>query len=467
MADSSVVIHDRTPNTRSRAALNQTAPSHISSSSASAQESINSEASHYTSTTEDEISFITVDRAPSTAQTHRSRSVHSGRSSRASVSRQSSTPRSHHSTLRSNHSTSMVSLSDTTMFRLDTIESDVGVMKNDVGVMKTDIDGVKDSMLAVNTQLAFLVRAAQDKGSNNKTTHETSSRGRTPSCTPNDHIGTKVMAHTNDATVPRPPTATAIPPPKELRAQADAAGFIEQHIQKEEMGHQRADGKNPFISDIFTEKLIGKPYMFMEREGVRTLKEKLDARGTMSSKEYINALIALTKYKPAYDQECAQHILTHLHEVSTDDLTGDWRRVMAWSQHVFDQVEKKQLFWHEYQEIQNLRFRLCYSDSVAAMDTGSSRQTNSAQSLTVTCPEFNQVKGCGHRGDHSVGNVKLLHACAFCYGKGKQLPHNIIACNNKMFMSTHSHQPTGSQGNRGEVSSSGVYTSGGHQKTKN
>ena len=465
MADGGVVNADHTPNTRSRAALNHTAASQNSSTNLSIEESMNS--SHYTSTTDNEISFITVDRAPSTAASHRSRSVHSGRSSRASVSRHSSTPRSLHSTIRSNHSASMVSLSDTTMFRLDTMESDVGVMKSDVAVMKTDIDGVKDSMLAVNTQLAFLVRAAQDKDSNNKTSQEASSHGRTPNSTSNDGTGMKVLAQPTNATNGGPVPGAVIPPPKELRAQANADGFVDRHIKMEEMGHQRADGKNPFISDIFTEKLIGKPYMFMEREGVRTLKEKLDARGTMSSKEYINALIALTKYKPAYDQECAQHIITHLHEVSTDDLTRDWKRVMAWSQHVFDQVEKKQLFWHEYQEIQNLRFRLCYSDRAAGADLGKSNYTSTAQSLTMTCPEFNQVKGCGHRGDHSVGSVKLLHACAFCFGKGKQLPHNIIACNNKMFMSTHSHQPTGSQGNRGEVSSSGVYTSGGQQRPKN
>lgn len=449
---------------RSRSGLNaqvdNSVGSHLSLGAESGMSDIEGDtlnSTHYSSS--NEISFKTIDRAPST-EPGRAASVVSRSNSRRSQ-RSNGSHRSRHSTLRSNHSGNFPTLSDSAVFRLDTIETDVNIMRS-------DIEGVKDTMDTVTSQLAILVSATTEKPPPSSNQAPDSQQGTHVAVAPT-HVNKN--SHVN---TPTEGQRELMPPPAALRQQANENGFIDLHIKKEEMSHPRSDGKSPFINDIFTEKLIGKPYMFLEREGVRTLKEKLDARGTMSGKEYINALIALTKYKPAFDAEDGPHIVTHLHEVSTDDMSRTWKQVLAWSQKVFDQVEKKQLFWHQYQEIQNLRFRLCYAseDSSDARprltsNIGHSVTSNSGQSVVVTCPEFNQAKGCYQKSHHNIGAVKLIHACAFCFGEGKQLPHTISACNNKMFKSTHTHQPSNGQPNRGAVSGANVYVPNNHQNPKN
>ena len=389
-----------------------------------------------------EISFKTVDRAPSTTS--------------GSVDDLTSTRRSRHSSTRgadSIHSASMRSLSTSAIYRLDSLETDVNIMRS-------DLQGVKASMEGVNLQLAILVSAAQKDATDNTPKIEENPTKATTKSTQPPH-GT--LAINNTAHNKRTPT------PGDLRKAAATTGFVDFHLKKEEMSHVKSDGKNPFICDIFTEKLIGKPYMFIAREGVRTLKEKMEVRSSMKSGEYINALIALLQSPAAYESENHAHMNKHLHEVSTDSLSRPWKNVLAWSQHVFDEVEKKNVQWHEYQLIQNARFRLCF----AATDTQFAPQVFSQHNsyaaggkMLVSCPDFNQAKGCKHKGDHDITGVKFLHVCAFCMAKGKQLPHNIIACNNKMFESTHTHQPSNPQGNRGVVNAN-VYSQNQPQVPKN
>ena len=68
------------------------------------------------------------------------------------------------------------------------------------------------------------------------------------------------------------------PPPAQaqLRALANAGGYVDDNIRQEEMAHKKVDGKSVFMNDIFAERPIGKPYMYVQRDGVRTLKEKLE-----------------------------------------------------------------------------------------------------------------------------------------------------------------------------------------------
>ena len=136
--------------------------------------------------------------------------------------------------------------------------------------MTSDITGVRDTMDGVTMQLAILVQAAQNGGS----TVPPATIGIPPSTTDPRHI----HRQPSDA-CPAGQLATqaqVIPPPAELRADANKHGFVDANIKREEMSHQKSDGKASFINDIFADRLIGKPYMFIERVGVRTLKEKLD-----------------------------------------------------------------------------------------------------------------------------------------------------------------------------------------------
>ena len=400
-----------------------------------------------------EISFKTVDKAPTSML-----------GSDFDLSR---SHRTRHSTAKSYHSTgsgSVHSLSGSAIFRLDTLESDVNTMRS-------DLQGVKASMEGVNLQLAILVSAAQKEDKSSQGYRQTTSL-HPPHDANRSVVTPSVYAQPSDShlitTGGQPDNNT--PLPADLRKAATVSGFIDANLRREEMAHVKSEGKNPFTSDIFTDKLIGKPYMFIQRDGVRTLKDKLDVRGSMKSGEYINALIALLQKPAAFDVEHMQHMQRHLHEVSSDSLTRSWKNVMAWSQHIFDEVEKKNLFWNEYQLIQNARFRLCFApvdqESTTHVPYSNQQTTSSGGKIIVSCPDFNLAKGCKHRGHHEVTGIKLLHVCAFCLSRGKELPHNIIACNNKMFGSTHTHQPAAQPTSRGAVQSN-VYTPNQQQVAKN
>ena len=98
--------------------------------------------------------------------------------------------------------------------------------------------------------------------------------------------------------------------------------------------------------------------MYVERSGALTLKQKLDIRSDLRSLEYINALSRLIDHTEGYEPKERAYIMKHLVEVSADAMTRSWPVVRAWSQFIFDEVERKNLKWRHKQQIQNHRFTL-------------------------------------------------------------------------------------------------------------
>ena len=245
-----------------------------------------------------------------------------------------------------------------------------------------------------------------------------------------------------------------LPPPKQLREEMNRDGYVDMQLRKESLKHEKIDGKSHFLNDLLNDNLIAKPYMFLERPGLNTLKDKLAVRISLGSNEYINALIALLMEGGAVEHEDSAHVLRHLHEVSTDSMARKWEPVRTWSQRVFDLVEKKKIKWDEYQLIQNERVQaaLAFNSSISS-NGGNVASSAGGGKLQFACSDFNSARGCRHRGHHEEGAVKILHCCAYCMGKGKEFPHSILLCNNKFGNGQQQGQPQG-QGQRGSVAGS-------------
>lgn len=76
---------------------------------------------------------------------------------------------------------------------------------------------------------------------------------------------------------------------------------------------------------------IPKHFMYIERDGVETLKQKLENRNSLNALEYLYATISLIHDASAYRPDDKNHILKHLLSVATDALARPWPAVRKWS----------------------------------------------------------------------------------------------------------------------------------------
>ena len=221
-----------------------------------------------------------------------------------------------------------------------------------------------------------------------------------------------------------------IPPPRRLRQEFNQSGYVDQMLREERFKPGTTDGKVHLASDVFTDFLLPKPYMYVTREGCHTLKQKLDLRSNLSPMEYVHASIKLVNDPRAYDQEDREHIMRHIQHVTHDIMERPWEGVRRWSQFIWDAVEKGQLKWSDTQLIENHRFCIAM--------TGGGRATQAAggevkgAKSEVICRAFNSRAGCRSRTHHDEGQVKHLHICSFCDSLGRHCTgHNVLGCNNK------------------------------------
>ena len=174
--------------------------------------------------------------------------------------------------------------------------------------------------------------------------------------------------------------------------------------------------------------------MYISRESCQTVKQKLEVRCSLSALEYTNALVKLVMDLEAYAPTDQPHIMRHLRDVTSDAMERPWATVRKWSQAVFDGIEQGDLTWADYQEIQNLRFRIAHTGPAMS---SSKLQNTGPSNNEYLCRDFNSRSGCRHRGDHTDGSVKILHLCAFCDAVQKQCIHNVIACDRKLTYSVN------------------------------
>ena len=219
-----------------------------------------------------------------------------------------------------------------------------------------------------------------------------------------------------------------LPPPTRLRKTQNHDGYVDRILDSDKFITPRVKGKREIHDDMFTERDMPKPYMYIQREECQTPKQKLDIRCTIAPLEYINATIALIRDRRAYDPQDLSGILRHLQDVTHDAMERSWPLVRKWSQHIWDQVEKGYITWADHQAIQNDRVMIMTAPNAPRANT----EKAEGGAREYICREYQTRNGCRHRGSHMEGNIRLLHLCAFCDSLSRQCNHSVIACAKKM-----------------------------------
>lgn len=217
-----------------------------------------------------------------------------------------------------------------------------------------------------------------------------------------------------------------LPAPHVLRREENREGLIDRLVMREDYrANTSTQGKNHHLHDIG----IAKPYMYVEREGIQTLKQKLDVRASLSALEYLNAMIVLLHDTSAYDPNDFAAMFKHVMCVATDALARPWPGVRKWSQYIWDAVDKGRCRWSDAGFIQEERVRISYTNGPPAPNPSIVKNTPSAQHLeSVLCRDFNSASGCRHSASHDEGHLRVLHVCAYCDPLGRRSNHSYHRC---------------------------------------
>ena len=225
----------------------------------------------------------------------------------------------------------------------------------------------------------------------------------------------------------RPPLAPDFPRSQE--------SFVRDYLHRERLEIPPQDGKQD-LSDFFVRNPIPKPYMFLQKTGLTCAKKKLDYRQNMTAAEYTQAFIALLCDSRARDPSTLLQQLRHLKDVAHDINQFAWPAVRAWSQGVFDAVERGAFTWDDTQMIQNERFMALRA---SVMD---SRPGDAHEGKETICLDYNN-RTCRHGGakrDHSEAGIRFIHCCLYCYASSRdrlRCDHGLVDCKRKEKHNSH------------------------------
>lgn len=267
-------------------------------------------------------------------------------------------------------------------------------------------------------------------------------------------VGNQAVAPVHNTPMRRP---APMPTPTQIVREQNRDGYIDTQMEREEYNAGQINGK-PGTDGAFV-----KPYMYLDREGIQTERQKLDVRATMTYHEYVCCLLSLLHDNKSHDIEDRQYILAHFHAVAIDAITMPWPNVRRWTQQVWDHIEKGRCKWTSDTFIQNERVRLCYM-SMPQQHTANASGHNASGSAVdlryVLCREFNSIGGCRHNSSHDDGIVRYLHSCTHCDGVGRKSSHSYQRCrirvdghnnnqgsssqySDRQWQNTSNRQPTG------------------------
>ena len=201
--------------------------------------------------------------------------------------------------------------------------------------------------------------------------------------------------------------------------------FVRAHMERERMDIPVQEGKNDIL-DFFVRQPIPKPYMFVEKSDLSCARKKLEYRQNITAHEYLFAYVAMLCDGRAKDPAVLLQQLHHLRDVAHDIARFQWPAVRAWTQGVFDSVEKGNYTWDDTQSIQNERFL-----ALRAVNVPNSTQHD--EGVETICLEFNS-RNCRHGGpkrDHSQAGATFVHCCLYCYASSRdrqRCDHPLVDC---------------------------------------
>ena len=214
--------------------------------------------------------------------------------------------------------------------------------------------------------------------------------------------------------------------------------YIREQIHREDFLATRNDDGKGIVSDIYIKALHPKPYMYLERPGLSTVRKRLDARQTMTYQEYILAYIKMIRDPRADQSHLVYYHLEHLQQMAEDALKRDWQAVRGWSQAVLDDIEKGSYNWADTQliQIERLNHAVNYQRAAGTVNTGPPHSYNLGERTEgEPCRDYNSDRGCHLGKTHGSGANRQIHSCTYCYtqtGKYGSAPrhcyHDVSHC---------------------------------------
>lgn len=343
--------------------------------------------------------------------------------------------------------------------RFSDIETDVTELRTDVTSLKTDvtaINGKLDNLIESMTRLSTNVPQAPNTPPENGL-QSNSPSGRmnsTDSETTQGHVGQRAShkqaqrqsphnrAETHD---PSHNAASSAPYQRSTR-HLSPEEFLQREMERDRFEYSNV-GKYIYASDFSSSRIFHKPYMYLYREGVSTIKQKVEARQSINVTEYIDATLALLADNRAYHREDFVDMMDHLRKVTRDALERPWHAVRRWSQFVWDSIESGAFTWADRDIIQEERVRMCLTSSSIGLTNGNhqgsqnnwSKKQNGAQE--VICRSFNTRMGCNFRDSHTEGQVFALHICTYCDSLGRSCAHSVRECERRLAHTRNDNGP--------------------------
>lgn len=311
--------------------------------------------------------------------------------------------------------------------RVETIEADVSALKLDVSTINGKLDDVLQAMarLAPNPDIdaenpnrrnASGFQPQQSAPLNKQAA--AASQTRETQTAPNPHQSNAGVHHM-------------------VGTQMSLDDFVHRESQRDKFEINQ-NGRYTFSTDALTNRVMAKPYMYISREGISTIKQKLEVRQSATPLEYIDATLALLADPRAFDTSDYVDIMYHLRKVTRDSLERSWPSVRRWSQYVWDAVETGEITWADREQIQEERVRLCLTNPLSSSNSVSNK-SHSAPS-EVICRQFNTRIGCKFPDAHGDSHTVQLHCCSYCDSVGKQCYHSVRECERRL---AHTRNDTG------------------------
>lgn len=319
--------------------------------------------------------------------------------------------------------------------------------------IETEVSALKEDVSTINTKLDKVLEALAKSASSPATPAPTS--GASSTAPQNAQSGTSQQNSTHQQTNSQAQNGLAVGTPSAqennhnynipqgLSRQMAMEDFIQREMERDQFEYPQS-GRYAYTNDFNSARVLAKPYMYMYRDGLFTIKQKLDARQSMTALEYIDAMLALMADPKAYDRAFLHDMSHHLRKVTRDALERPWPAVRRWTHFVWDSIESGAFTWADRAAIQDERVRICLTGT-ASVNTASSNQNSStrraAGAQDAICRAYNSRSGCSYRENHMEGYIYNLHICTYCDSLGKACVHSVRECERRL---NHTRNDNGS-----------------------
>lgn len=119
------------------------------------------------------------------------------------------------------------------------------------------------------------------------------------------------------------------------------------------------------------------------------------------------------------ENEEAYGIIQHVAQILDDHGYIPWPSIRSFSNTIIANIERGKYTWDDERAIEKCRNNIYMK-----------ARGNEDVQWVVPCPRYNRGR-CTEAESHTVGEVGMMHICAFCATSGFENPHTNRACNKR------------------------------------